>query len=307
MTTAAIAVIEYGVTEIDIAAAREKYAALTADTAKGYEDVRVAIAELRGTRSKIETRRVELKADALEFGRKVDAAAKTLTSLVVEIEEPLKAKKAVVDEAKEKARREAAAAEKAALEAKVRAEREAEEARLKAERDVEDARLLAVGKRLAAERAVFEEQKRKADAARAEEEAKLAAERAAAEATQRAAQSKLDGERADLEHQKRALAEQQAAAARAEEERLAAIQAEKDAEAARERARVAVEKEAARIAALAPDVEKVRMFGVEIRAFAVSWSAIPVTSEECGVVVASAFQQLGRLADDLEMFTPKGT
>lgn len=53
-----------------------------------YEFVRAGIAKMRGMRGKIEKRRKELKASALEFGREVDATAKSLTAGISEIEEP---------------------------------------------------------------------------------------------------------------------------------------------------------------------------------------------------------------------------
>lgn len=305
-TSTALAVIEYGVTELDIAAAREKYSALSADTPKGYEEVRVAIAELRGTRVKIENRRVELKADALEFGRKVDATAKTLTALIVEIEEPLKSKKAAVDDEKERVKREAEEAEKRALEAKVRAERVAEEAKLRAAREVEDARLKADAERLAAERAAYEEQKRKDEEAQAAERARVEERLAAERAAQRAAQAKIDAERAEVEKRARAVAEQEAAARRAEEKRQADLQAERERAEAHERALAAAKREAELLAAMAPEIERVHTFGAEIRAFAVGHAKLETfASQDCGRVVMEAFERLGQIADDLEHFEVK--
>lgn len=173
MTAAALALIEYPTTEDKIAEAGKKYATLEATTAKGYKAVVEAIAVLRGTRSDIEKRRVELKADALEFGRKVDAAAKKLTVLVSDIEEPLKAKKQAVDDEEARIKREAEKAELVALEAKLRAEREVEEARLKAQREAQAAEQ----SRLESERKAVEDQKRAVAAQQAEVERREAAAR----------------------------------------------------------------------------------------------------------------------------------
>lgn len=73
-------IVEY---EINAATIREwgaKYSGLTCDDAEGYEETRKAIAVLRSTRTGIEKRRVELKKDALEYGRRVDSVAKALTA-----------------------------------------------------------------------------------------------------------------------------------------------------------------------------------------------------------------------------------
>ena len=122
MSTTSIQVV-YPITAADIQARFAGYAALTADTPQGYKAVQAAIADLRGSRGEVEKRRKELKADSLEYGRRVDAVAKFLTQKIEEIENPLKAKKAAADEEKARAKMDA---ERAAL--------EEERARLAAER-----------------------------------------------------------------------------------------------------------------------------------------------------------------------------
>lgn len=131
--------VTYSVTAEEIAATRERYAALSCDTSKGYEEVRLAIASVRNARVAIEARRVELKADALAYGRLVDSRAKELTSLLLEIEEPLKAKKEAVDAEKARVKAEADAAKLAAIEAQVRAKREKEEEEARLVREAEPA------------------------------------------------------------------------------------------------------------------------------------------------------------------------
>ena len=95
--------ITYPVSKGEIETLRAKYSGLSASTPKGYEQVRLAIGDCRDLRVKIEKRRKELKADSLEFGRKVDTVAKHLTSEIESIEEPLALLKSEVDEAKAKA------------------------------------------------------------------------------------------------------------------------------------------------------------------------------------------------------------
>ena len=107
--------VTYDVTPEQIEAKKAAYAALEATTPKGYEEVRKAIGDLRGLRVAIEDRRKELKKDSLEFGRLVDGEAKRITALIEGIEEPLKLKKAAVDDEKERLRKEKEAAEKAVL------------------------------------------------------------------------------------------------------------------------------------------------------------------------------------------------
>src|SRR3990167_6370808 len=141
MTETMTNLVSYSVTDAAIATAKAVAITLSADTPKGYEEVRLALADLRGYRVSIEKRRVELKADALDYGRRVDAEAKRLTGLIVEIEEPLSQKKHDVDYEKSRLRAEAEAEKQRILEAKIRAEREAEEARLRVEREAEEARL----------------------------------------------------------------------------------------------------------------------------------------------------------------------
>ena len=302
---AAIAhLVVYPVSENEIQEARDRFAGLEATTKEGYEEVRLAIASLRTTRGAIEKRRVELKADALDYGRRVDAVAKKLTTLVSDIEEPLKAKRDAVDAERERVKREAERAELVALEARLRAERETEEARLKAERDAENERLRAEGIRLAQERAAQELQQRRID-----EE-------------QRTAQAKIDADRRALDEQRQALEAQQREAARAEAERqrLKRIEDEANAlaaeieaatKAAEERTRLAAIKaledaavEAARLEAMRPDIEKVRAWGKAM--FDFGPSAPEVESAEAQQALAWAVGRLQFVAHALETYKPKG-
>src|SRR3972149_5089026 len=133
--------VKYSVTDAHLAALREKFDGLTCDTPLEYEDSRLANAVAREPWVGVENRRVELKADALAYGRLVDSEAKRITESLRAIEDPLKAMKQAVDDEKERVKREAQEARNREIEAKVRAEREAEDARLKAIRDAEELRL----------------------------------------------------------------------------------------------------------------------------------------------------------------------
>lgn len=269
-------VVPYGVNDEQIAEIGQRYAALEATTPTGYKAVTQAIAEVRSTRTAIEKRRVDLKADALAWGKLVDSEAKRLTTLLINIEDPLKEKKAAVDEAKERAKRAEEARLKAIEDARIAAEVAAKEAEAKAAREAEEARLKAENDRLAAERAALEAEKAKlfaeqmaergaaaerqriadekaAKEAQAERE-RLAAERLKMEQEQAAERQRIAAEQKKLADERRAIEAEKAAAAKAEADRLAAIAAKE-----------AAEREAERQAALAPDRQKVRVFASKLQ------------------------------------------
>uniref|UniRef100_A0A6H2A684 Uncharacterized protein n=1 Tax=viral metagenome TaxID=1070528 RepID=A0A6H2A684_9ZZZZ len=93
-------VITYSVTGAALAEMKGKYYGLKIVDAASYETVRVAIAECRTKRGDVESRRKELKAGALEYGRQVDGEAKRITGLIAEIEDPLKDEKQRIDDEK---------------------------------------------------------------------------------------------------------------------------------------------------------------------------------------------------------------
>jgi hypothetical protein len=113
ITTVANQPIVYPVTKEALAELAKKYATVPQDLSRkdDYEWVRKACSELRGLRTKVEARRKELKADALEYGRKVDAAAKEITEGIIKIEEPIATAKKEYDTAEEIRKRELAMAE----------------------------------------------------------------------------------------------------------------------------------------------------------------------------------------------------
>src|SRR5688500_8212852 len=122
-------VVAYPITVEEIRAACAKYTDLKFDTPADYLIGVKAIAHLRETRVAVEARRKELKAESLERGRKIDAVAKELTALLESFEEPLKARRQLVDDGKERAKAAKEAAERAKVEEEIRLAREAEESR----------------------------------------------------------------------------------------------------------------------------------------------------------------------------------
>jgi colicin import membrane protein len=260
MTAISTMTVTYDVTEADIEATRERYGALEATTPAGYEEVRLAIAHCRGTRTAVEKRRRELKADALEWGRKVDGAAKALTSLVESIEEPLQAKKQLVDDERDRRRRAAEEAARREAEAEAKAKLEAEEIRLAVERA-----------RLAVERSEWESQQ-------------LAARQA-----QREIDERQERARREIEAARRAIEAEQAASAEAERLRLAAV-----ATVAEEEKRAA--EEAARVEALRPDLDKVLRLAAQIRQLEIPL----VQTREARARLATARLRLATIAAALE-------
>jgi DNA repair exonuclease SbcCD ATPase subunit len=203
-----------------------------------YKDGVKAIATCREFRVQIEERRKLLKEDSLKYGREVDRIAKQLTELVLEVEGPLKLDRKKVDDAKELAKREAAEAVRRKQEEEIRAKREAEEAELKAKRQAEEQALAAERRALEAEKLQLAKERQETEARQAEERRELEALRAEAKATREALEREA---RVQREAQARAQAEARAVA-EAEEQRLNALEYEKQ----RQR----------RIAALQPDQDK---------------------------------------------------
>lgn len=252
--------ITYSVTDAELAKLKEQLSGLTA--AQDYERTRQGIATCRQLRVDVEKRRKELKADALEYGRRVDNEAKRITALIEQIENPLQATKDIEDEKRAAAKRAKEDAERAAAEEKARAERAAEEQRLAAERErlAEQARQLA--EQQAAENARLEQ-----------ERAALAAERA------ELARQQAETERVAREQREAA---ERAKAAQVAQERAAAEQ---------ERKRIAAERDAAFAEQMKPDKEKAETLAAALVDF--------VETKLPDMVTAAGQQFVDGVADDL--------
>lgn len=99
----------------------QKYTALkiqSLDDREGYKAVHEARMTVKNLRVQIEKRRKELKADALEYGRRVDSEAKKYFDQIEPVESHLQAEEKRVDDEKERIRRAAEEAEKAKFQAK---------------------------------------------------------------------------------------------------------------------------------------------------------------------------------------------
>ena len=251
--------VELGVADEVIAGLKGRLTDLKADTHQGYVTVKSAITEVRTYRTGVERARKELKKSALDWGKRVDAEARRVTDLLLEIETPLREEKARIDDEAERLRKEKEEAERLAIEAKERAEREARQAEEAAkreaerkEREAESARLAEERKRLNEERKRLEAEQREQQKEIEKERQKVASEREAIEAEKRAVEEKARKERESKEATEREEHEkqEQAKAAEAQKVRLAEEKAEA--------ARLAEERK--------PDVEKLRDFGEKIKA-----------------------------------------
>jgi len=283
-----------------IAALREKYLPLRVDDIKDEKSVAIVHAarmEIKGYRVKIEKTRKDLKADALEYGRRVDGEAKRLTAQLEEIETHLEREEGKVEAERNRVKAEAEIAKKKRLDARIDALEKVglmmSILQIEGMTDQEVDALIAARIKSNEERARREAE---AQAAREAEERRLAEERAKLEAAQKAECDRVAAEEARLAEERRALEEagrKQAEAIKAEADRVAAERRaveeekrrqehEKAIEAARqeaaekarreeaeraereqrekELAMIREREEAARLERLKPDIEKLRTF-----------------------------------------------
>lgn len=290
--------ITYPVSKTQIAELKTKFSGMTCADTKGYEATRKAIAECRTLRTAVEKRRKELKADSIEFGRKVDTVAKFLTAEIESVEIPLIDMKQEVDDAKERERLRKEEEKAEELRKLYLAEKKAEEERLAAIAEanrIERERLEAEAKRLAEENRILRE--------KAEAEARRVAEEAAAK--QRVIDEANRIEREKIEAEKRRVEAARQKAEREEFERQAKIKAEEAAKAkleaeerAKAQAKAAAEAEAKRVEAMRPDVEKVHLFANEI----LSMTPPSVKSSQANKAMDWALAGLDNIASTLKKF-----
>lgn len=259
-----------------IARMAEQYMPLTirgVNDAAGFKQVHEARMVVKAHRVEVEKTRKALKADALEYGRRVDSEAKRLAGLLEPIEAHLEAEEKRIQDEKDRIKN----AARLKAEAEARAKEEAEAARLKAEQEAEAERLRVEREKIDAERRAMEEQRRKLDA----EARKIEAEQ------QRLAKIEDDGRRAiELEKVKAEAAER---AKRETEERLAR-------EAAQDKAKVeAVEAARRRTEELKPD--RVKLFAVaeELRRM-----KIPSVSADASEAAEKICRVIRNAAADIE-------
>lgn len=241
-------VVAYPVTAEQLATQVSAFRGQSFATPALYKEGTKSIATCRELRVEIETRRKMLKHDSLEYGRKVDAVAKELTDIIEAVERELKASRKLIDDEKERLKREAQEAERQRVAAEMAAKREAEEAVLRAQRQAEEEQLAASRRALEAERLAFAKERQEAEALANEQRRLLGAERekhAAELAELRAKREAAESERRGQELAERLRIEE-------EERRINALEAE------RQRQK--------RLAALAPDQDKLNQVARALQA-----------------------------------------
>jgi len=238
--------IVYPTSDDAIKALKSQYLPLVVkgeDDKAGFEACDKARKHVKNLRCEVESRRKELKADALEYGRRVDSEAKRLTDLLTPIENHLEHQVAIVAEAKK--RRE-------------EAERKAKEDRFHARLTALSAvRAMIVPKQLMdMPEAEYQELLAKATAeyqaaeAKAKQEREEAERRAEAERQQRLAlEAERERERKALEAEREQARKVQAELDRVKAEQLAAERKKRE-EAEAEARRIQAEKDAAERLAL---------------------------------------------------------
>lgn len=114
-------IIKFSITEQALSTIEDTYHVnnLPADLSikENYVMVHDAVSYIRKHRSAVENHRKDLKHDALEYGRKVDSAAREIKDRLLAVELPWKDAKTAHDTAIEIAKREAAAKEEARIDA----------------------------------------------------------------------------------------------------------------------------------------------------------------------------------------------
>lgn len=270
-------VMKYSPSDARIAEVRAEHAALIDSLpalveAEDLTPIQSALRTIVPMRTEVEKVRVNLKAEALAYGRRVDAEAKRLTGLILAFETPIREAKDAI-EAKERERAEAKVkAEEAAKAAE--AKRIADEAA--AQRRAEEDRIAAERKKLDEERAAIERVRKEDEERRAEQQRLQDARAAELEAQAK----KIADEQARLDREKQEAAdkvrrEQEAAELKVRIEREAKEKAERhlaEVEAARveqeRQAKVLAEREAAEKKAeleARPDVKKINDFGLDLQ------------------------------------------
>lgn len=287
-------IVSYGITDSDVAELATKYAGLKADTPDGYKAVSAALKEVVSTRTTVENARKELKAQSLEWGRKVDAEAKRLTASILVIEGPLRAAKDSVDNERQRKLDEIKADEDRRIAEAEQRRKDEEEAKQRKAREEEAERNRVERERLAKERA------------------ELQAERDKQAKEQQAAQAKIDAERAELRRQQAVEEQRRLARVQAERDQAEKERREKMVSEMQERNRIEGEKQKAlkieqdradaeRLAAIKPDAEKLHAWSRSLVKF-VSDTQPKLTTESGESAFMVAVQMIDEAVVFLEAF-----
>jgi hypothetical protein len=284
--------VKYSVTDEALAQYRKEFLPLTVkglDDQEGYEKVREARLFIKGERVNVEKKRVELKAQSLEYGRAVDAEAKRITTAIEEIEGHLMAEQKKIDDEKARIKFEKEQREKLPERIEklvaigVTQEAVSADELLK----LDDATFLELLNRLTAEklekqRIAQEETERaqRAEAERIEAEKKAIEDKRLAEEREKQHQAEVEQARKEAAEQARIQAEIDAK--RKEDERIAA--------------EAAAKAEAERIEAERPDKEKLHVFAGTFRAITFP----EVTSKKAQAKVVRVKKLIDEIVSELQ-------
>jgi hypothetical protein len=293
----------------------------------GFASVHDARMTVKGHRVTVETRRKELKADALDWGRRVDAEAKRLKGRLAPIEAHLQAEEDRIGVEKTRIKKEAALKARAKVQSRIDAMAEigghltvaeamaiADEsfsillANTRKEWEAKQV-ALAEEKRIAAEKAEQDRIDREAEEKRlagerealAEEKAKIEAEREKNRLEQEAATQKLREEADALQAEKDALDRAKAL----DLARAKAVQDEKD-RVERERldaldAKRLKEEALERREALRPDRDKLEAMATEADSLAMRWDDISLSDDMATEIHNDAARQVEAVAEDIRL------
>jgi hypothetical protein len=257
--------------------------------AGGFAAVHSARMVIKNHRVEVEKRRKELKADALEWGRKVDAEAKRITGLLEPIESHLQKEEDAIEAEKERIRN----AERLRQEAEARAKAEAEAAKLKAEQEAEAARLRVEREKLAEQQRIIDEERRKIEEEKhklaeieAEKTRKIQAEQARLAAIEAVKLREIANEQIRKETEERVKKETEA--------RIAREKAIAEMNEAREKARQQ------RALALRPDKEKLLAVADEVAAI-----TVPQLSKDATAIAYRVQQIINQAANDIRLVVKK--
>lgn len=248
MTTS---IVEYSATEAALAELSQRYKGVVYDVKVPTQlaAAKAARNDIRGYRTSLEKKRVELKADVLERGRQIDGEAKRITAALSALEDPIEDQIKAEERRIEVERLAAEQAELARIAAEEAARKKAEEGRIAAEK-AEIARRQAELDKAERESRERREAEERESRRRIEEQEREA--RAKQEAADREAKAKREAEEAELAKERERVA---AAAREVEEAQRKARLAEEERQRKEREAQEAVAREERRKAAEAEDAQ----------------------------------------------------
>ena len=199
-------IVEYSATEAALADLAQRYKGVVFDVSvpEQLQTAKVARNDIRGYRTALEKKRVELKADVLERGRLIDGEAKRITAALYALEDPIEDQIKAEERRKEGERLAAEKAEADRIIAEDAARKKAEEDRMAAERAEIARRQAELDKAERESRRKIEEQEREARVRQEVLDREARTKREAAEAATKAEAERVAVARREVEERERA-------------------------------------------------------------------------------------------------------